>query len=65
MQDKRGVVYRLPDLSLDDLSDEMVRQMTENDLDVIIYHCGRTLNATAVMEEVRLQDRWYRLHPGG
>ena len=56
------VVYRLPSLTLNDLSDELVRQMTEQELEIIIYGNSRQRDASAVLDEFRLQQRWFRLH---
>ena len=55
------IVYRPPNIRLADLTDAAVRHMTERDLEIIIYCAGRELDAQAVLDEVWLQERWYRL----
>jgi hypothetical protein len=62
MNDK---LYRIEDFDpggLGDLSEDCVRHMTESDLTVLIWHLGRELNSGVVMDELRLQQRWHRLH---
>ena len=54
---------REPVLSLDALSDKVVCHMTADDLAILMYIRGQEADAGAVLEEGRLQERWFRLHP--